>query len=106
MSNIKKNFIYNFMYQILTMILPIITAPYIARVLGTEGIGIYSSTYSIVYYFMLFAMLGLNNYGNRQIAKVRKNKKELSKTFSSIYFMQLMISSIMIIIYIIYLCIL
>lgn len=105
MSNIKKNFIYNFMYQILTMILPIITAPYIARVLGTEGIGIYSYTYSIVYYFMLFAMLGLNNYGNRQIAKVRKNKKELSKTFSSIYFMQLMISSIMIIIYIIYLCI-
>ena len=103
MSNVKKNFIYNIMYQILVMILPLITAPYIARVLGTEGVGIYSYTYSVAYYFVLFAMLGLNNYGNRQVAKVRDDKDKLSKTFISIYCMQLITSAIMILCYIIYL---
>lgn len=103
MSNVKKNFIYNIMYQILVMILPLITAPYIARILGTEGVGIYSYTYSVAYYFVLFAMLGLNNYGNRQVAKVRDDKDKLSKTFISIYCMQLITSAIMIFCYIIYL---
>ena len=65
MSDIKKNFIYNIVYQILIMIIPLITMPYVSRVLGSTGIGTYSYTYSIVYYFMMFAMLGFNNYGNR-----------------------------------------
>lgn len=103
MSNVKKNFIYNIAYQLLVIILPLITAPYISRVLGTEGVGIYSYTYSITYYFVLFAMLGLNNYGNRQIAKVRDDKEKLAKTFSSIYCMQIVTSAIMIIAYVIYL---
>lgn len=98
----KKNFLYNVVYQILVLILPLITVPYISRVLGAEGIGIYSYTYSIAYYFMIIAMLGLNNYGNRTIAKVRDDKEKLSKEFWSIYFFQLITSSIMIIAYIIY----
>ncbi len=99
MSNIKKNFMYNVVYQILVFIMPIVTAPYISRVLGAEKVGIYSYTYSIVYYFMLFSMLGLNNYGNRQIAKVKDNKDELDKNFWSIYALQICTSSIMIIMY-------
>lgn len=99
MSNIKKNFMYNVVYQILVLIMPIVTAPYISRVLGAEKVGIYSYTYSIVYYFMLFSMLGLNNYGNRQIAKVKDNKDELDKNFWSIYALQICTSSIMIIMY-------
>ena len=51
-----KNFIYNVLYQVLIMILPLITAPYIARVLGAEKIGIYSYTYSIAYYFVLYTV--------------------------------------------------
>lgn len=102
MSSLKKNFIYNVMYQILILILPLITAPYIARVLGAERIGIYSYTYSIVYYFMLIAMLGINNYGNREIAKVRDNKEKLDKTFTSIYMLQVIMTSIMLIVYSIY----
>ena len=62
MSDVKKNFIYNIIYQILILILPLISVPYVSRVIGAEGVGIYSFTYSIVYYFMIFAMLGLNNY--------------------------------------------
>ncbi len=104
MSSIKKNFSYNIIYQILIIILPLVTAPYVARVIGAEGNGIYSYTYSIVQYFALFAMLGLNNYGNRTIAKCRDNKEKLSKEFCSIYFFQLCMSAFTLMIYIVYIC--
>ena len=101
--NIKKNFIYNVLYQILIMILPLITTPYIARVIGANGVGVQSYTYSVVNYFVLFAMLGVNNYGNRSIAAVRDDKEKLSKTFWSIYGLQAILSIIMLIIYMFYL---
>ena len=101
--SLKKNLLYNIMYQILSIILPLITAPYISRVIGAEGIGIYSYTYSIVNYFILFSMLGLNNYGNRSIAAVRDNKEILSKTFFEIYGLQFLTSISMVALYIIYL---
>lgn len=107
MTTIKKNYLYNVIYQILTMILPLVTAPYISRVIGADGTGIYSYTYSIASYFILFAMLGLNNYGNRKIAQVRDNKEKLSKEFISIYRVQMIMSIIVIscyYIYIVFLC--
>lgn len=104
MNNPKKNFIYNLIYQVLVLIIPLITAPYLARVVGAKGVGTYSYTYSIVYYFMLLTLLGVNNYGNRSIAKVRDNKKKLSKTFWSIYLFQLLMGIIMLIAYIGYIC--
>ena len=102
MGQIKKNFIYNVFYQMLIIILPLITIPYVSRILGSKGVGIYSYTYSIVYYFMLIALLGINNYGNRTIAKVRDDKNKLSKAFISIYSIQLFMSILMIILYLIY----
>lgn len=99
-TSIKKNFFYNTLYNILTLILPLITTPYIARVMGAERIGIYSYSYSIASYFSLFILLGLNNYGNRTIACIRDNKNELSKTFWSIYFMQLFMAIIVILLYV------
>lgn len=96
----KKNFIYNMIYQILILILPLITIPYVSRILGADGLGVYSYTYSIAYYFMIVAMLGLNNYGNRTIAKVGNDKKKLSKEFWSIYAVQLITSISMILCYI------
>ncbi|WP_322020520.1 oligosaccharide flippase family protein [Clostridium butyricum] len=56
---------YNILYQVLSIIIPLITTPYIARVIGAQGVGIQSYTCSVVSYFTLFAMLGVNNYGNR-----------------------------------------
>lgn len=99
----NKNFIYNVIYQLLSFIIPFVTVPYVSRVLGVENIGTYSYTYSIVYMFMLVGMLGINNYGNRSIAAVRDNKDELSITFSSIYYMQLIINVISLFGYIFYL---
>lgn len=105
MTDIKKNFIYNVAYQLLILIIPLVTMPYISRVLGANGIGEYSYTYSIVYYFMMIAMLGFNNYGNRAIAKARDNKKELSKTFKEIHLLQIITTSIMCLLYLIYIII-
>lgn len=103
MESLKKNFIYNIVYQILIIILPLITAPYIARVLGAENVGIYSYTYSIAYYFSIFAMLGISNHGNRMIASTKKNKDKMSVTFWSIYAVQFFTFVISIIAYVIYL---
>ncbi|WP_269920188.1 oligosaccharide flippase family protein [Caldifermentibacillus hisashii] len=101
MSSIRRNFIYNSIYQILLFLLPLITAPYISRVLGPSGIGTYAYTNTIANYFVLFSMLGVNNYGNRSIAMARERKSELSETFWGIYYFQLLISLIMSIVYII-----
>lgn len=102
MNDIKRNFLYNVFYQILILIIPIVTVPYISRVLGVDNIGIYSYTYSIANYFMLFAMLGIKNYGNRTIAKVRDNKEKLSKEFLSIYTIQIIMTFLMMILYFIF----
>lgn len=80
-ESIKKNYIYNTLYQILTLITPLITAPYVSRVFGSEGVGIYSYTNSIVTYFTLFAALGTVSYGQREIAMHRDDPKEASKLF-------------------------
>lgn len=98
----KKNFIYNLSYQILIIVIPLITTPYISRIIGAEGTGIQSYTYSIANYFVLFAMLGIKNHGNRSIAMNRDNRKNLSETFWGIYLIQCVMSLIMIAAYIIY----
>lgn len=105
MNQLKKNFLYNSSYQILKLIIPLITEPYLARVLGLEGVGTYSYTYSIVYYFMLATLLGVNDYGNRSIARVRDNKEKLSKTFWEIYIFQLILGIVMLVSYFIYISI-
>ncbi len=98
----KKNLIYNLAYQLLIVILPFITVPYVSRIIGVNGIGINSYTYSVTAYFMLFALLGINNYGNRTIAKVKDNKEKLSKSFINIYSLQIIMSILMITLYVLY----
>ena len=106
MNKLKSNFIFNSTYQIISLIIPIIITPYISRVLLPEGIGIYSYTFSIVSYFMMIALLGTNTYGNREISKVKDNSELLNKKFSSIFFLQLITSTISIVFYILFLLIL
>lgn len=89
-TSVKKNFIYNTIYNLLALVIPFITTPYISRILGPDGVGAYSYTFSIAYYFVLFTMLGMTKYGNRTIAEVRENQEKLNQTFAEIYAMQLM----------------
>lgn len=81
MGKITKNYIYNLIYQLFVMFVPLVTAPYLARVLGAEGTGIYSYVYSMTAMICTFVMLGIYGYGNRQIAYVRDDKEKMSQVF-------------------------
>ena len=103
MNSSKKNFIYNLIYQLFILITPLITAPYISRVFGPDGVGIYSFNYSIATYFVYFCLLGINNYGVREIAKC-SNSDERNKAFSNVYFTQFIVSLVILFVYLIYVC--
>ncbi|MBF8417256.1 flippase [Heyndrickxia coagulans] len=92
--SIVKNYIYNVIYQIVTLIVPLITVPYVSRVLGSNGIGINAYTNSIVQYFILLGTIGISLYGNRTIAYVRDDKAKLSWTFWNIFTLQVVASLI------------
>ena len=88
-NKIKRNIILASFYQLVYVFTPLLTTPYISRVLGADGIGDYSFAFSVATFFALFIRLGLNSYGNRTIAAIRDDKDLLSKTFCEIYVMQL-----------------
>ena len=92
-----KNYLYNLSYQILTIILPIITVPYVTRIFTSEALGNYVFYNSIVSYFSLFAMLGIGVYGTKQIAAA----SDVSSTFWNIYVIQLIASILAMAVYII-----
>ena len=98
-KSITKNYIYNLVYQILVIIVPLITTPYLSRVLGAENIGIYSYTLSITTYFILLGTLGVSTYGQREIAYVRDDEKLRTKTFFEILIMRAITLTISIIIF-------
>lgn len=84
-KSVAKNYIYNLIYQLIALILPLITTPYLSRVLGAEGIGIYSYAISIVTYFTLFGSLGIAMYAQREIAYVQEDKEKRSRIFWEVF---------------------
>lgn len=80
-QSIKKNYIYNTLYEILAILSPLITAPYVSRIFEPDGVGIYSYTNAIASYFTMFAALGIKSYGQREIAQHRDDAEISSKLF-------------------------
>ena len=103
-KSIKKNYIYNMLYQILLILLPIITTPYLARRLGANGNGIYGFTVSIVTYFILFGSLGISMYGQREIAYNQNNKENRSKIFWELVVIKLVTMSISALAFFVFFC--
>lgn len=100
--NVKSNFVFNSLFQLTNIFVPLITLPYLSRVLHAEGLGAYSFAYSVSYYCYLFIRLGLQNYGNRTIAFVRNDPEKLSATFFEIYATQFFMGIAMTAVYLIY----
>lgn len=98
-KSITKNYIYNLIYQVLVLILPLVTTPYLSRVLGAEGTGIYSYTISIVTYFTLFGSLGVAMYAQREIAYVQDNVEKRSKIFWEVVLLRLITLSLSMVIF-------
>ena len=93
-KSITKNYMYNLIYQVLVLISPLITIPYIARVLGAENIGIYSYTLSITAYFILFGALGMSLYAQREIAYNQDNPPKYSLIFWEMVLLRIITMSI------------
>lgn len=102
-TGIVVNFLYSSVYQILLIILPLITSPYISRVLGADGLGLYSYTYAIANCFALVGMLGVNNYGNRTIAAVQGDRKRRSTVFWNILSLQVSVTAVVTVMYLFFL---
>lgn len=100
---IIRNYFYNVSYNILIIIAPLLTVPYISRVLGPTGVGINASTNSVITYFLLAGTVGITLYGNREIAFVRDDFSKRSKIFWEIEFLQMITISLSYICFLIFL---
>ena len=103
-KSIKKNYLYNVTYQILCIILPIITTPYLARTLGPNGTGIYGYTISITTYFVLFGSLGISLYGQREIAYNQNDINKRSKVFLELFVFRMITMSLAMILFFFFFC--
>lgn len=106
-SSIKKqgistNFLFQFLYQFIILVIPLIVSPYLTRILGSTALGEYAFVNSIAYYFVLFANLGIVKHGQREIANNLENEIELRKSFWSLFFIHCITSIISIICYILF----
>ena len=90
--SIRKNFIFRVCYEILLLLTPLLTTPYIARVLESDGLGIASYTGSIMTFFTMFAALGTPQYGMREIARNRDKPEKATKLFWEIELMTVITS--------------
>ena len=86
---IVKNYLYNVGYNILILLTPLLTVPYISRVLGPTGVGINATTNSVITYFLLAGTVGITMYGNREIAFIREDFEKRSQVFWEIELLQI-----------------
>lgn len=98
-KSLKLNFIMNVILTMSAFIFPLITFPYISRILLPEGTGKVSFAISIINYFVLFAQLGIPTYGIRACAKVRDNREDLSRVTQELLFINMVMSIISYIIF-------
>lgn len=102
MASIKKNFFFNASYQLLNIVVPLVTTPYLSRTIGVVGNGLFTYTQSIANYFVLFAQLGITNYGVREIARFGDDKDARSTAFWDIFLMNIMWGAVVVACYVVY----
>lgn len=101
-KSLVKNYIFTLAYQLVSFFVPLITTPYLSKVFGPEGIGIYSFVNAVVAYFVIFAALGTSIYGAREIARTRDNKAENSRIFWEIVVFKTVTTIICVVVWIAY----
>lgn len=99
-KKIVKNYIFNLLYKTISILVPLVLAPYLSKTIGAEGIGTYAYYFAIAHYFYLFGKMGLNNYGAREIAMA--SEKEKNYIFSAIFYQQLFASAIVFFVYLLF----
>jgi len=100
MKSLKKNYFFNLSNRIIQIVTPLITAPYIARVIGAEGVGRISYAESVMAAFMIFTQLGISEYGKRETAYHQDDRHLRSVAFWNAYLLKLCFIPIVLLIYI------
>lgn len=98
--SIKKNFVYNILLNISNVAFPIITIPYVSRILGVDQIGQFSFVTTLVEYFVLFAALGKNLFGSREIAKLKDDKQSCNRLFNQLFTINIISSTLVSLIFV------
>ena len=99
MASLRKNYVYSLLSQLLVILLPVVTTPYLSRVLGENNLGIYDYILSIVNYFILFGCIGLNLYGQREIAASHDDPVKKSAIFYELMMIRTITMSVSLLIY-------
>lgn len=98
-KSLFKNVIYNFIYTGLNLLFPLITAPYVSRVLGASNLGNVNFASAVINWFLIFAVFGTTTYGVREVAKRRNDHVRLNKLFSEIIIINGICSLIVLVVY-------
>lgn len=98
-NKVVKNYVYNVVYQVFVIFVPLITTPYVSRVLGSTGIGIFSYAESISYFFFLIGSLGCSIYGQREIAYVQDSPRERTLVFKDMVTIRSLTSLVALVVY-------
>ena len=98
-ASIKRNYIYNLTYQIFAILIPLVTSPYLARILQPDGIGAYSYANSITTYFSLIAVLGTSTYASREIARIRDDSKKVDQLYWEIVIFRVITTLVSLLLY-------
>ena len=104
-NSVSANIVYQFLYQIVLFVIPLVMAPFLSRRLQENAIGVHSYIHSIAYYFVIVANLGIIKYGQRSISVNSNNEIMLRKTFWSLFYVHSVISVISLVLYISFICI-
>ena len=87
MPDLKKNFFYSALLTVANYVFPLLTYPYVSRVLGVTNIGICNYVDGIINYFLVFSTMGISVLGVREIAAARDDRKERDRVFSNLLFL-------------------
>ena len=90
MPSLKKNFFYSALLTVANYVFPLITYPYMSRVLGVTNIGMCNFVDNIINYFLVFSTMGISVLGVREIAAARDDREERNRVFSSLLFLNVL----------------
>ena len=103
MKNIRTNAIANFLVRVFNVVFPLITAPYINRVMhNSDGYGYFNGADSLLLLFIPFATFGVYNYGIRQISKAKHDPEQVNRIFSTLFYLTIAATTITTLVYILY----
>lgn len=98
MPSIKKNFFYSSILTTANLLFPLITFPYVSRVLGVTNVGIVNFVDSIINYLVVFSMMGIGIVGIREVAKCKNNTEKLNSICNSLFWLNTLSTTVTLVI--------